>query len=145
MLLHLQLINNEVLKGFGFEGCSKLSIPDFLPTVNNSILPNPFLIHTLTLPSMSDFTGVNATEPRTSANHPLASNPIAEYIQIRVCTEECCQRFCGLQELGRGHGIVLLLVDRNVGEGSLESVEECSSLWVCLCCHLVCRFWVRCK
>jgi hypothetical protein len=29
--------------------------------------------HTLTLPSMSDLTGVKATEPRTSAGHQLAA------------------------------------------------------------------------
>ena len=33
----------------------------------------PLSKRTLTLPSMSDFTGVNATEPRTSADHQLAS------------------------------------------------------------------------
>lgn len=73
VLLRLQLIEDEILEGFGLEGRSELSVSDFLPIVNTS--PYPFFQSkpTLTLPSMSFFTGVNATEPKTSASLQLAA------------------------------------------------------------------------
>ena len=72
MFLRLEFIENEFLKGFGFQGCSELSVSDFLAIVNTSSSLALINKHTLTLPSMSFFTGVNATEPNTSGISPLA-------------------------------------------------------------------------
>lgn len=91
---------------------------------------------TLTLPSISDLTGVNATEPNTSGDYQLAPQIHNKARQIN--TKQCSQRLSSFQELGRRHGILLLFVDWYVCEGFLKGIEEGSSGWVCICgCHFV--------
>jgi hypothetical protein len=92
----------------------------------------------LTLPSISDLTGVNATEPRTSTTPPISYHPNYTLSSLRKYTKQRSQRLRSLKELSRSDGIVLLLIDWYISEGFLEGVEEGSSVWVCLCCHCIC-------
>jgi len=74
VLILFQLIEDEVLKGFGFEGYGELAIADFLR--RSSLLDHILSLQlcvlraedmlTLIFPVMSLFTGLKAAEPRIS-------------------------------------------------------------------------------
>lgn len=84
------------------------------------------LIRTLTFPSMSLLTGWKAIEPNTSGL--VSVNLHRETIPH---TKHSGQGLGSFQELARRYGIVLLLIDRDVREGSLHSVEEGAAGRVC--------------
>jgi hypothetical protein len=69
VLFCFQLVEDEVLQSFGLGWGGKLSVSYFLVYFRPSCrYTNVGREATLTLPSMSLFTGVNATEPSTSAD-----------------------------------------------------------------------------
>jgi hypothetical protein len=78
VFLLLELVEDEVLQGFGKGGGGELAFADFLRRVSL------FVRHvgvscelTLILPTMSFFTGLNAAEPSTST--PVSLHPLVPY------------------------------------------------------------------